>query len=182
VTDPVVRDADATLDASACAEIYGYFVENSVVSFEYQAPSIDETRARIQTCLKTHEWLVAERAGRVDGFAYASPWNPRPAYDWACETTVYVRSGSEGLGIGTALYGELIGRLRRRGFHLAVGRIALPNPASERLHRSLGFVPVGVHKGLGYKHGRWVDVMHTELALNRSDGAPATVSARLLGE
>ena len=120
--------------------------------------------------------------GSVKGFAYASPWNPRPAYAWSCETSIYLRAGWEGAGLGTLLYRELIGRLRRRGFHLAIGRIALLNAASERLHRSLGFVPVGVHHHLGFKHGRWVDVMHTELVLTEATTAPGPVLPRLLHE
>src|SRR5262245_62117465 len=96
---------------------------------------------RIGSCLASHEWLIAERESETVGFAYASAWNPRPAYDWSCETTVYVRRGNDGRGVGSALYSDLLGRLRSRRFHLAIGRIALPNPASERLHQSLGFAP-----------------------------------------
>lgn len=131
--------------------------------------------SRIAGSLRTHEWLVAERDGLVSGFAYATPWNPRPAYDWSCETTIYLRAGVEGGGIGTALYCELLDRLRSRGFHLAIGRIALPNPASVRLHESFGYELVGVHRNLGFKHGRWIDVMHTALQLRPATDAPAPV-------
>jgi phosphinothricin acetyltransferase len=165
-----IRQADAEADAPACAAIYGYFVENSTSTFEYEAPSEAEMSGRIASSRAGHGWLVADRDGEILGFAYASAWNPRPAYDWSCETTVYVRSGAERNGVGTALYRELLGRLRTEGFHLAIGRIALPNDASLRLHESFGFSPVGVHHQLGYKHGHWIDVMHTELLLARAVG------------
>jgi L-amino acid N-acyltransferase YncA len=172
---PNVRVANASQDAAACAEIYSFFVEHSTATFEYDAPSVAELETRIAEVTCTHEWLVAERDGRVLGFAYASPWNPRPAYEWSCETTIYVRSGDEGAGIGRALYTRLIERLRERGFRTAIGRIALPNDASLRLHESLGYTPVGVHRHLGFKHGQWVDVVHTELLLNPTDGAPPPI-------
>jgi L-amino acid N-acyltransferase YncA len=161
-----VRSADAEADTSACTSIYRYFVEHTTSTFEYEPPSVADISARIASSRSGHEWLVAESDGQILGFAYASAWNPRPAYDWSCETTVYVRSGAEGNGVGTALYGELLNRLRTKGFHLAIGRIALPNDASVRLHESFGFSSVGVHHELGYKHGQWIDVMHTELLLD----------------
>lgn len=129
----------------------------------------------MSTVLSTYEWLVAEVEGRVDGFAYASSWNPRPAYDWSCETTVYIRAGAEGHGLGTALYRTLLDRLRFRGFHLTIGRIALPNAASLRLHEACGFAPVGVHHHLGFKLGQWIDVMHTELQLTTAPKVPRPV-------
>jgi phosphinothricin acetyltransferase len=165
VTDISVRAAGAKADAAVCADIYRYFVQHTTSTFEYESPSDTEMTARIAESQAGHEWLVADSGGEILGFAYASAWNPRPAYDWSCETTVYVRSGAEGRGVGTALYRELLGRLRSRGFHLALGRIALPNDASVRLHESFGFTSVGVHHELGYKHGKWIDVLHTELAL-----------------
>jgi len=170
-----VRVADTARDAAACADIYGYFVEQSTATFEYEAPTVAEFESRIAEVVRTHEWLVAERDGRTLGFAYASPWNPRPAYEWSCETTIYVRSGAEGSGIGRSLYAQLIERLRHRGFRTAIGRIALPNDASMRLHESFGYTPVGVHRALGFKHGQWVDVLHTELHLNETDDAPLPV-------
>ena len=170
-----VRVADASRDAEACAQIYGYFVEHSTATFEYEAPSAVELESRIEAVTRTHEWLVAERDGRTVGFAYASPWNPRPAYEWSCETTIYVRNGHEGAGVGRSLYAQLTERLVQRGFRTAIGRIALPNDASIRLHESFGYTSVGIHRHLGFKHGQWVDVLHTELQLNTTDCAPLPV-------
>ena len=124
------RVANASQDAAACAEIYGHYVEHSTATFEYDPPSVGEMESRIAAVLQTHEWLVAERDRHINGFAYAGPWNPRPAYEWSCESTIYVRSGDEGSGVGRRLYTRLIARLRERGFRTAIGRIALPNDAS----------------------------------------------------
>ncbi|MFL6181047.1 MAG: GNAT family N-acetyltransferase [Actinomycetes bacterium] len=175
---PAVRVADPARDAESCADIYGHYVEHSVTTFEFEPPTVREMAVRIGASLATHEWLVADRDNVVDGFAYAKPWNPRPAYDWSCETAIYVRAGSEGGGVGTALYDGLLARLRSRGFYVAIGRIALPNPASVRLHESFGYIPVGVHRNLGYKHGQWIDVMHTALQLNAATGEPSPVRGR----
>ena len=170
-----VRAADALTDAGPCTEIYGHYVRHSTATFEYDAPSDSEMSERIASSVATHEWLVSERQGEVTGFAYASPWNPRPAYAWSCETTIYLRPGVEGGGVGTTLYRALLDRLRTRRFHLAIGRIALPNAASMRLHESCGFAEVGVHRNLGYKQGQWIDVLHTALQLLPAVGEPLPV-------
>ena len=171
-----VRVADAARDSGACADIYDHFVRHSNATFESEPPAWSEMSARMSAVLATHEWLVADDGAQVVGFAYASPWNPRPAYKWSCETTIYLRDGEEGRGVGSALYGALLDRLRGRGFHVAIGKIALPNAASVRLHESFGFTPVGVHHNLGFKLGQWIDVMHTELQLMPAVGAPDPVT------
>jgi phosphinothricin acetyltransferase len=173
-----IRTAYPVQDAQACAALYGHYVQHSTATFEYDPPTVHLMASRMESSLATHEWLVAERGGDISGLAYATAWNPRPAYDWTCETTVYVRAGAEGSGIGTALYRHLLTRLRARGFHLAIGRIALPNLASVRLHERLGYEPVGIHRNLGFKHGQWIDVMHTALQLNPATGEPAPIQTR----
>jgi phosphinothricin acetyltransferase len=169
---PSVRVANPLSDAAQCAAIYAQYVRYSTATFEYDPPDVAEMSSRITTAQTTHEWLVADSADGVAGFAYAGVWNPRPAYAWSCETTIYLHSGAVGGGIGTALYQELLDRLRARGFHQAIGRIALPNEPSVRLHESFGFVPVGVHRALGYKLGQWVDVMHTSCQLMPATSEP----------
>ena len=144
----VIRSADAERDAESRAQICGRFVRESVATFEYEPPTLDEMAARVAASC---EWLVAEVDGEVIGFASAGRWNPRPAYDWTCETTIYLRPDAAGAGVGTQLYRSLTETLRDRGFPLAIGRIALPNDASVRLHERLGYEPVGVHRALGFQ-------------------------------
>ncbi len=145
-------------DAGAIHAIYAPLVENTIISFESQVPSIDEMARRIRATLKTHPYLVAERNGRIAGYAYAGPHRTRNAYRQSVDVSVYVAEAARGLGMGKALYTDLFGELAKAGFHAAFAGIALPNPQSEALHRSVGFVPVGTYKEVGFKFGTWHDV------------------------
>jgi phosphinothricin acetyltransferase len=150
-------------DAAACAAIYAPYVRETAISFELEPPSVQEMAARIAAA---HVWLVAEEDERVVGFAYAGPFKPRPAYARTCEVTVYLAQDVKGSGGGRALYTSLLARLAQRGFRVAVAVIALPNDASEALHRAFGFETVGVLRGVGFKHGAWHDVAYTQLTLD----------------
>jgi phosphinothricin acetyltransferase len=157
-----VRDATAG-DAAACAAIYAPYVRDTAISFELEAPSVDEMAARIAAA---HVWLVAEENGEVIGYAYGGEFRSRPAYARTCEVTVYMARDRAGRGGGRALYAELLPRLAARGFRVAIAAIALPNPASEGLHRAFGFEPAGVLRGVGFKHDAWHDVAYAQLVLD----------------
>ncbi|HSS33517.1 MAG TPA: arsinothricin resistance N-acetyltransferase ArsN1 family B [Solirubrobacterales bacterium] len=161
-----IRNADPERDAPACAAIYAPSVEASVTSFEERAPDAAEMAARIAGYTATHPWLVAEDGGEVVGYAYACPFQERPAYRWSASVSVYVAAERAGQGLGRALYTELLAGLRRQGFRNACAGITLPNPASVGLHESLGFELVGVNREVGWKHGAWRDVgwWHLQLA------------------
>lgn len=158
----LVREATAA-DAATCAELYAPYVRETAISFELDPPSADEMAARIAAA---HLWLVAEDAGRVIGFAYAGEFKSRPAYARTCEVTVYLARDSVGRGVGRALYAELLPRLATAGFRVAIAIIALPNEASERLHRAYGFEPAGVLRGVGFKRGAWHDVAYLQRTLS----------------
>lgn len=163
--DLSIRDADPTRDAAACAAIYAPHVEGSQVSFEEQAPDAAEMAARIERYSASHAWLVAEREGKVVGYAYATAFNERSAYRWSTSVSVYVGEGARGEGVGRALYEALFDRLRDRGFRMATAGITLPNEASCALHQSLGFELVGVNREIGWKQGAWRDVGWYQLEL-----------------
>lgn len=153
----MIRVAEAR-DASALAEIYRPMVVDTVVSFELDPPDANEMRARLDKTLPTHPWLVHERNGRITGYAYAQVLRTRPAYRWSTETSVYVDASQHGHGIGRSLYVALLAVLACQGFVAVFGGITLPNPASVRLHESLGFRPVGTFPHVGFKFGAWHDV------------------------
>lgn len=160
-------------DAASLLAIYAPFVETTAVTFEYAVPAVDELGARVRTVTAQWPWLVLERQGRVAGYAYASAWRTRAAYQWAVETTVYVHADERRRGIGRALYRSLLACLRVQGHRLALGAITLPNPASVALHEALGFRCVAVHRGCGHKLGAWHDVGFWEIELAaRDDAAP----------
>ena len=159
---PAIRAATSS-DAAAVAEIYNWYIANTVITFEVDPVSEDEMARRIAGVLANHEWLVLERAGELLGYAYAGRFRERAAYGQATESTIYLRHDLPGKGFGGPLYAELIRRTFARGYRHLVGAIALPNEPSVRLHERLGFVPAGRLVRIGYKFGRWIDVGNWQL-------------------
>ena len=166
-----IREATGD-DGAACAAIYEPYVHDTVITFETVPPAADEMAARIADSQREHSWLVAEDEGRVVGFAYGGQYKVRAAYAWACEVSVYLEMGRRRTGLGRALYEALFARLADRGFLTAVAGMTLPNPASEGLHRALGFEPAGTYRKIGWKHGGWHDVAWTQRELAPRDGEP----------
>jgi phosphinothricin acetyltransferase len=150
-------------DAAAVADVYNWYVRHTVVSFEEEPVSAEEMQRRIESISTEYDWLVLERDDAVLGYAYAGPFRPRPAYRSSAESTIYLRHGLEGQGLGRGLYRELIDRTLARGFRTLIGGIALPNEASTRLHEKLGFEKVGHLRAVGRKFDRWIDVGYWQL-------------------
>ncbi len=169
-----IRHADPARDAAGCAAIYAPFVSESAVSFEERIPTAADFAARITRIEQTHPWLVAEDEGRVAGFAYGCPHRERAAYRFAAEVSAYVDPAFHRQGVGRSLYSELLGLLREQGLWTVCAGIGLPNEASVAFHESLGFVPVGVYRRIGYKLGQWWDVGWWQLSLREpAQGPPA---------
>jgi L-amino acid N-acyltransferase YncA len=145
-------------DAEQIAAIYAPNVTATVISFEFEPPSVDEMRRRIEVTLERYPWLVCERQGRLLGYSYAGAHGSRAAYQWSVDVSVYVHEDARRRGVGRALYGSLFAALGLQGFYNAYAGATLPNPASVGLHESVGFRPVGVYRGVGYKLGAWHDV------------------------
>jgi phosphinothricin acetyltransferase len=123
-------------DADACAAIYAPYVTDTAITFETEVPTSEEMAGRIATAIA---WVVAEDEDRVTGYAYAGRFHPRAAYRWACEVSVYLEPGRRRTGAGRALYDVLLRDLADRGYRMAIAGMTLPNPASEGLHRDLGY-------------------------------------------
>jgi L-amino acid N-acyltransferase YncA len=153
--------------------IYGPEVAETVISFELDPPSVAEMGRRIRETLPTHPWLVLEEEGRVLGYAYASAHAARAAYRWSVDLAVYIGRDARRRGVGRALYASLIRVLVRQGFYNAYGGITLPNPGSVGLHEAMGFEPIGVYPGVGYKFGAWRDVGWWGLELAPRPARPA---------
>ncbi len=119
---------------------------------------------RIEARGTSHAWLVASEpvpggeAGRVLGFAYAGTYREREAWQWVCETSIYLDPTATGRGVGRRLYSALLAALADRGYRVAIASIALPNPASIALHEAVGFTEFGISPRVGFKFGEWVDV------------------------
>ena len=101
---------------------------------------------------------MLEQGGTVTGYAYGGPFMSRTAYRWSATVSVYLEVARQRTGGGRALYPALFDRLAGPGIRTVLAGIALPNEASEGLHRALGFSPAGTYRRVGWKHGRWHDV------------------------
>ena len=115
--------------------------------------------------------LVVANDDEVRGYAESTAFRPRPAYDHTREVSVYLGLDARQQGFGRKLYDDLLARLRADGIHVALAVIALPNPASEALHRSCGFTEVGVLREAGWKFGTWVDTGWWQLRLGEESPA-----------
>jgi phosphinothricin acetyltransferase len=169
----IIRAAEAA-DAAALAAIYGHAVLHGFGTFELTAPDAAEMEARRREVADLGlPYVVAEDAGRVLGFAYARPYRPRPGYRYTVEDSVYVAPDAQGRGVGRAVLAAVLEACEALGLRQVAAVIGdSRNAASIGLHRSLGFEPAGVGRSFGYKHGRWVDIVWMQKALNGGDGAP----------
>jgi phosphinothricin acetyltransferase len=161
-----VRDANAA-DLPGVAAIYTHYVLNTTTTFNTQVRTPREWIDRFETEVVNgpYDLLVAEVDGIVTGYVETSRFRPKPAYDRSVELSIYVAPDAQGTGSGSALYGELFGRLAGREFHRAYSVIALPNPGSVRFHERWGFVHRGTLTEAGHKFGRYLDVAYYERAL-----------------
>ncbi len=156
-------------DASSILEIYKPYVEDTAITFEYDVPDIDEFTSRIVNTLKKYPYLVAEIDGVIKGYAYASSFHPRAAYQWCVETSIYIEKNSHKCGIGKALLLALEKELTQMGILNANACIAkaevedeyLTN-ASIRFHTKMGYSMVGEFHKCGYKFDRWYNMVWME--------------------
>ncbi len=146
-------------DAEAILAIYAPVVRDTTISFELEPPTVEDMRGRIVSTTAQLPWLVAvDESDAVVGYAYAGKHRERAAYQWSVDVTAYVHPERRERGIGKALYGRLFELLTAAGYCQAFAGIALPNVASVALHESVGFVPIGIYRNVGFKHGAWRDV------------------------
>jgi L-amino acid N-acyltransferase YncA len=155
-----VRPA-AVGDLETITGIFAGYVEESVATFEEVPPNVARWRRRLDDlAARPLPFLVAEVGGEVVGYAYASPWRPKPAYRYTVEDTVYVAPEWTGRGLGRLLLDELLAACAQAGVRQIIAVIAdTGDPASGALHYACGFVEAGRLKAVGHKHDRWVDTL-----------------------
>jgi phosphinothricin acetyltransferase len=183
MTPPLIRPA-VTSDAEALAAIYGHNVLHGFGTFEEVPPSASEMdQRRLAVVEQGLPWLVAEDAGQVVGYAYAAPFRPRAAYRYTVEDSIYLAPEAVGRGLGRALLSAVLLACEAIGLRQVVAVIGdSQNAASVGLHRALGFEPAGVGKSVGFKHGRWIDIVWMQKALNGGDArAPDAAGLSLSG-
>lgn len=145
-------------DLSGIIDITNQAIRETAANFHVEPRTLDELTAAWQEAKEFYPWVIAEDDGTVLGFASASPYKAKAAYRWTAEVTIYIHPDHRGRGIGHTLYSRLLAILEAQGYRTIVGGITLPNPASIRLHESLGFKHVGTLTRAGWKLARWHDV------------------------
>ncbi len=168
-------------DVAAITRIYGHHVLHGLASFEETAPPPEEmARRRADYLAQGYPYIVAERDGRLVGYAYAAAYRTRPAYRFAVENSIYIDQEDRQGGVGSALLPALIERCEALGFRQMIAVIGdSANAASIGLHAKFGFRTVGTLAAIGWKHGRWVDSVLMQRALGAGDSAaPANGSPR----
>ncbi len=163
---PIIRPSRDD-DVAAIAAIYGHHVLHGVASFEEVAPPVEEIGRRRQAILDHGlPYLVAERRGRVAGYCYAGPVRPRSGYRFTLEDSIYIDPAQVGRGLGRTLLDDVLRRCAALGYRQMVavigGRETL---ASIRLHEALGFAHMGILPAVGFKFGRWIDIVLMQRAL-----------------
>ena len=152
----MIREAIAS-DAEMIAEIYNYYILNTIITFELDPITPQEVLNRMEKYKKVGPYLVYEEDGEVIGYTYVSKFRERKAYEHSVESTIYLKNGLAGKGLGSKLYSALLSQVSAK-FHAVIGGIALPNEASVRLHEQCGFQKVGHFSQVGRKFGKWIDV------------------------
>ena len=163
-----IREASVE-DAARLLEIYAYYVEKTAITFEYDVPSLEEFRGRIRHIKERYPYLVIERDGVIEGYAYAGVFKDRAAYDRSCEMTIYLDRGAVGGGLGRKLYEALEEALKAQGMLNLYAGIGYPEEPDEYLdynsaqfHEHLGYRTVGTFHQCGYKFGRWYSMIWME--------------------
>lgn len=156
-------------DAKAVADIYGYYVESTAVSFEYVPPTAEEFRGRICHTLEKYPYLAAVSGEAIIGYAYAREFVGRAACDHCVEVSVYIARNSRRSGAGRALYEEMERQLRDRGICNVYASIAYADVEDEylthdsaRFHERMGYRQVARFHRCGYKFGHWYDLIWVE--------------------
>jgi phosphinothricin acetyltransferase len=166
--DIIIRTASVD-DAAELLEIYRPYVENTAVSFEYEVPSLNEFEERIQNTLQKYPYIVAVRGSEIVGYVYVSAFKERAAYDWAVETSIYIKQGYTGLGYGKMLYQKLEYLLKEQNIINLNACIAFADESDEfltdnsmKFHEHMGYRLVGKFNKCGYKFNKWYDMIWME--------------------
>lgn len=174
----------ATLgDAERILEIYDYYVKNTAITFEYTTPTLEEFRGRMEKIMQKYPYLVTEKDGVIAGYAYAGAFVGRAAYDWSCETSIYLDKNARKCGIGKTLYTALEKELKEMGILNMYACIGYPAEEDEYLtknsadfHSHIGFTQVGEFHKCGYKFGHWYNMIWMEKVIgeHKEKQAPVT--------
>ncbi len=166
MTGAAVRHASEP-DLPAITAIYNHYIENTAITFELEPHDWRDRRGWLAgfDAKGRHQLFIATLGDDILGYAYSGRFRERAAYGRSVETSVYLKDGAGGHGLGTALYRAVFEALAGEDAHRAFAGITLPNEASVALHEKFGFTRIGVFSGAGWKFERYHDVLWMEKAL-----------------
>lgn len=159
-------------DCQEALDVYAHFAKSTTITFDYEAPAMEEFRNKIEQITSKHPWLVCLYRGKVIGYAYAGTHRHKVAYQWSAESTVYLSPDFHRCGIATILYESLLAILKFQGYVNVYAGITLPNEKSEGLHKAFGFNEIGIFKQIGFKMGKWHDVKWLQLHFSTINEPP----------
>ncbi len=162
-------------DAEELLRIYTPYILQTAITFETSVSEIEDWMARIEKVNKEFPWLVAKSDGRILGYAYATRFRERKAYDWCCESSVYLKEEFHGKGVAQELYNQLFDLLKQQGYENVYAIMTSPNPKSEKFHQSFGFYDVGRFSKSGYKLGSWWDTHWMQFHLGEHENPPKKI-------
>lgn len=145
-------------DAEQILAIYAPYCTETVITFEYEVPTLEEFQGRMKNIMEKYPYIVAEHDGKIVGYAYASAYRTRAAYQWDVESSIYVDMNCRASGVGSALYARLLDLLKKQNIRNVYACVTLPNEASERIHAKFGFDYAGMLHKAGFKAGEWQNV------------------------
>ena len=163
----------STRDAAEILDIYAPYVRSTAFTFESEVPSVEEFTKRIENYLQKFPWIVCTVNNKIVAYAYASTHRERTAYQWTCESSVYVGENFRARGIGKEIYQVLFHILKHQGIRNVYAGITLPNDASVALHEKCGFEHFATYDHIGYKLGTWQKVGWWRLLINSLDKEPS---------
>lgn len=163
----------ATLeDAVAILDIYGYYVANTAISMEYEVPTLEEFEKRVETTLEHYPYLVAEKDGKIVGYAYAGRFHPRAAFYRSAEVSIYIKKDTQKCGIGGVLYEAIEEKLTEQGILNVYASIAYTDNEDEYLtnnsmqfHEHMGYRKVAQFNNCCYKFKKWYHLIWMEKML-----------------
>lgn len=159
-------------DLGRIQEIYGPYVQNTVLNSEYRVPTMDELLERFQLVTKDFPWLVCEINGEVGAYAYASRPFKREGYKWIAELSVYTDSKHQGKRLASALYESILEILKLQGYYNIYACVLSVNEGSVRFHERHGFKTINIFPNMVHKHNQWIDVMWMSKTLRDYDNNP----------
>lgn len=166
IRDIFIEDAEQVLN------IYAPFIRHTVITFEEEVPTVAEFTERVENYRQLYPWLIAEVNGEIAGYAYASKYRERIAYQWVAECSIYMHSNYKGKGIAKKLYSALFDILKLQDIYRLYAVIGIPHEESTRFHEKMGFQYFATYKHTGYKLGQWRDTGWYEYILKQPDKAP----------